>query len=221
MSGRPHFPRLCLALLAALLLPALASAGGQNKLFDSRETIRTAFWKQVYAGGGTTLWCQSKFIEPGPRITADSIYQVPWLKDAVRCESRDQCEANREFQRMTSDLHNLYPAEKRVQMDRRNAMFDKVQTSDPLPEPTCVYKFFGGQMEPGKEIKGEVARAILYMHAEYGVKVPGPVNMFIDWSNIDPPGADEKKRNGLIEKIQGNRNKFIDNPQLAEQYRAR
>lgn len=220
MSGRSLATLLLITLLAALL-PATASAGGQNKLFDAKETIRNTFWKKLYAGGGTALWCQSKFIEPGARITADAIYQTPWLKDAVNCESREQCEANREFQRMSSDLHNLYPGEKRVQMDRRNALFDKVQTSEPLPEPTCVYKLFSGQMEPDKEIKGEVARAILYMHAEYGVKVPGPVNMFIDWSNIDPPNKDEKARNALIEKIQGNRNKFIDNPQLADQYRAR
>lgn len=209
------------ALLLLVVLPALAAAGGQNKLFDAKEAVRTSFWKELYFAGGTALWCKTRFIEPGARLTADAIYQVPWIKDAVGCTTREQCEANRDFQRMTSDLHNIYPAEKRVQLDRRNLLFDKVSTSDPLPEPTCVYKMFGGQIEPNNEIKGEVARAILYMHAEYDLKVPGPINMFIDWSNMDPPGKDEKMRNDLIEKIQGNRNRFIDTPGLSERYRAR
>ncbi|MFZ5724544.1 MAG: endonuclease [Pseudomonadota bacterium] len=208
-------------LLLAILLPPLALAGGQNKLFDAKDAVRNSFWKELYFAGGEGLWCKTKFMEPGARLTADSMYQVPWIKDAVGCTTREQCESNRDFQRMTSDLHNIYPAEKRVQLDRRNLLFDKVATSDPLPETTCVYKMFGGQIEPNNEIKGEVARAILYMHMEYDLKVPGPINMFIDWSNIDPPGKEEKTRNDLIEKIQGNRNKLIDNPRLAEKYRAR
>lgn len=222
-GNRSVHRHLFAAALALALLSAVSPvvAGGQNKLFDSKETVRTIFWDKVYFAGGTALWCQSKFIEPGARITADAIYQVPWLKEAIGCRTREQCESNREFQRMSSDLHNLYPAEKRVQMDRRNRLFDKVQNTDPLPEASCAYKMFGGQMEPNNEIKGEVARAILYMHAEYGLKVPGPVNMFIDWSNIDPPGKEEKVRNDLIEKIQGNRNTLIDDPKLAEKYRAR
>lgn len=210
-----------LAVLCLLVMGVTAAAGGQNKLFDAKEAIRTSFWQEVYFAGGEALWCRTKFVDPGARITADAIYQVPWIKDAIGCRTREQCESDREYQRTTADLHNLYPAEKRVQLDRRNILFDKVATSDPLPEASCAYKIFGGQMEPNKEIKGEVARAILYMHAEYGLKVPGPVNMYVDWHYADPPGAEEKRRNDMIEKIQGNRNQFIDNPKAAEKLRAR
>ncbi len=214
-------PNRALLLALCLLMPLAAQAGGQNKLFDAKDAVRNSFWKELYFAGGEALWCKTKFVDAGARVTADSIYQVPWIKDAVGCTTREQCESNKEFQRITADLHNMYPAEKRVQLDRRNILFDKVSNSDPLPEKTCVYRMFGGQMEPNNEIKGEVARAILYIHAEYDLKVPGPINMFIDWNNIDPPSAHEKTRNDLIEKIQGNRNKFIDNPKLAEKYRAR
>lgn len=211
---------LGLALLLSLLA-GQALAGGQNKLFDAKDAIRTSFWKELYFAGGEALWCKTKFTDPGASIAADAIFQLPWIKDSVGCKSRQQCEADKDYQRMTSDLHNYYPAEKRVQLDRRNIVFDKVATSDPLPEPTCRYKMFGGQMEPNKEIRGEVARVILYMHAEYGLNVPGPVNMYIDWHYEDPPSADEKKRNEVIAKLQGNRNRFIDNPKEADKYRAR
>jgi len=215
--SRLHLPA-CLLLLA---LSSTALAGGQNKLFDAKDAIRNSFWKQLYFAGGEALWCRTKFVDPGVRITADAIYQAPWIKDAVGCTTREQCDANKDYQRMTADLHNLFPAEKRVQLDRRNILFDKVSNSDPLPEASCAYKIFGGQMEPNNSIKGEVARAILYMHVEYDLKVPGPVNMFIDWNNVDPPSAEEKLRNDLIEKIQGNRNRFIDNFKSAEKLRAR
>lgn len=214
-------PTRALLLALCLVMPLAAQAGGQNKLFDAKEAVRTSFWKELYFAGGEALWCKTKFVDAGARVTADSIYQVPWIKDAIGCTTREQCESNKEFQRVTADLHNMYPAEKRVQLDRRNILFDKVSNSDPLPEKTCIYRMFGGQMEPNNEIKGEVARAILYMHAEYDLKVPGPINMFIDWNNMDAPSTHEKTRNDLIEKIQGNRNKFIDNPKLAEKYRAR
>lgn len=214
------FRRLCLAA-GLLLLSGATLAGGQNKLFDSREAVRTSFFKELYFAGGEALWCRTKFTDAGARIAADQIYQAPWIKDSVGCTTRQQCDADRDHQRMSSDLHNMYPAEKRVQLDRRNILFDKVANSDPLPEPTCQYKIVGGQMEPGDAIKGEVARAILYMHAEYGVRVLGPINMFIDWHYADPPSADEKKRNDIIEKIQGNRNRFIDNPKEADKFRAR
>lgn len=227
MDTLPTMPRhllstpLALLLAMAAALPAVATAGGQNKLFDSREAVRTSFWQELYFAGGEALWCRTKFKDGGARIAVDYIYQVNWIKDSVGCTTREQCDANKEFQRMTSDLHNMYPAEKRVQLDRRNVMFDKVASSDPLPEPTCVYKTFGGQMEPGPSIRGDVARAILYMHAEYGLPVPGPVNMYVDWNLQDAPDAHEKTRNDLIQKIQGNRNPFIDNPKSAEKLRAR
>lgn len=223
-AGRPLAASLLAALLPALLaalLAPVAVAGGQTRLLDPKEAIRTSFFKELYFAGGEALWCGTKFTDPGARIAADHIYQQGWIKDAIGCSSRQQCESDKDHQRMSADLHNLYPAEKRVQLDRRNIRFDKVSNSDPLPEPTCRYKMFGGQMEPGKEIKGEVARAILYMHAEYDLPVPGPVNMFVDWHYADPPSADEKQRNDIINKIQGTRNRFIDNPKDAEKFRAR
>lgn len=215
-------PTRALVLLAALLaVPGVVMAGGQTKLKDPKEAIRTAFWQGLYFAGGEALWCKSRFTDPGARITADHIFQLTWIKDAAGCTTRAQCDADPEYQRMASDLHNIYPAEKRVQLDRRNIQFDRVTTSDPLPEPSCVYKIFGGQMEPENEIKGEVARAILYMHAEYKLPVPGPINMFIDWHYADAPSEHEKTRNNVIEKIQGTRNRFIDNPKEADKFRAR
>ncbi len=210
----------CVLLILLLLSPA-AFAGGQNKLFDAKEAMRTYFWKEVYFAGGEALWCKTKFLDAGTRLTADYIYQVSWIKERVGCSARAACEASKEFQRMTADLHNMYPAEKRVQLDRRSALFDKVPYSDALPDPSCRYKIFAANIEPNDEIKGEVARAMLYMHTAYALPLPGRIGMYINWNNIDPPSAHEQQRNDLIMKIQGNRNPFIDSPKSAEALRPR
>jgi deoxyribonuclease-1 len=34
----------------------------------------------------------------------------------------------------------------------------------------------------------------------------------ITWHDEDPPSKDEKRRNDIIEKLQGTRNTFIDDP---------
>ncbi|MFT5350905.1 MAG: deoxyribonuclease-1, partial [Gammaproteobacteria bacterium] len=36
------------------------------------------------------------------------------------------------------------------------------------------------------------------------------------WNKIDPPSKQEKIRNDRIERLQGNRNPYIDKPSLAE-----
>lgn len=211
----------CFALLLMGLLVQPAWAGGQTVLFDPRETIRQHFWKELYFAGGEALWCKTRFIDAGSRLAVEYIYQVSWIKDRVGCTTRAECDANREFLRMTSDLHNMYPAEKRVQLARRDAQFEKVLASDALPDPACIYKISGGYVEPNDEIKGDIARAMLYMREAYELPLPGALRMYVEWNNIDPPDATEKRRNDLIMKIQGNRNPFINNPKSANDLRTR
>jgi len=42
------------------------------------------------------------------------------------------------------------------------------------------------------------------------------IDMFLRWNREHPPTADELRRNDLVEKYQGNRNPFVDDPSLAE-----
>ena len=41
--------------------------------------------------------------------------------------------------------------------------------------------------------------------------------MFLEWNRQDPPDAAERRRNDMVEAFQGNRNPYIDNPELADQ----
>ena len=61
---------------------------------------------------------------------------------------------------------------------------------------------------------------MLYMNKEYGAKIAPPEgdpelkDLLTAWHCADPVDEAEKVRNDRIEKIQGNRNPFIDNPGL-------
>ena len=97
---------------------------------------------------------------------------------------------------MRSDLHHLYACD----MGENNRRGDT---------PYGHYEPKGG--------KGEVARATLYFMLRYPkVKLPyqpKDIVLLKQWSATDPPDDHERHRNAEIQKIQGNRNPFIDHPE--------
>ena len=91
--------------------------------------------------------------------------------------------------------------------------------------PNTEYR---GVFEPCKDQKGNTARSMLYFYLRYfdmyirqgsynsDTFWKSKVVMFINWSEkIDPIDNREKTRNEIIYKKQGNRNPFIDIPELA------
>lgn len=87
----------------------------------------------------------------------------------------------------------------------------------------------GMVFEPWDKQKGNTARCMLYFVLRYGdqsnIKVgeyqranfwTSKVPMFIKWSEkVDPANEQDLKRNDLVQDKQGNRNPFIDIPNLA------
>jgi len=94
-----------------------------------------------------------------------------------------------------------------------------------------------GGWYPGDEWKGDAARMMLYMYLRYGTRcLPSNVaigatntvdanmiDLLLDWNAEDPVSTYEDNRNTYHENTtlnayaQGNRNPFIDNPNLATQ----
>ena len=66
-----------------------------------------------------------------------------------------------------------------------------------------------------------MARAIFYFYAMYEKRARpmsdlANVETLLKWHTMDPVDRSERRRNDLIEEYQGNRNPFVDNPELAE-----
>ena len=71
--------------------------------------------------------------------------------------------------------------------------------------------------EPTAGVRGNLARAYLYMSFQYRIPIHNKLeNKLRFWHFEDPPDKAENSRNSLIELIQGNRNPFIDSPEIVK-----
>ena len=120
-----------------------------------------------------------------------------------------QCcsEISPKFKTMQSDMHNIFP------------MIEEPSTSSGGTDFSGMweYSYCGKKDRLRKEIRGDAARAYLYMSFQYKIRLEESLeNSLRDWHFEDPPAEWEEKRNDMIEVIQGNRNPFIDQPELVE-----
>lgn len=106
------------------------------------------------------------------------------------------------------DLHHLRVCDQRTNSRRSNHPFTDGQGS---------YKLKSKSWFPGDQWKGDVARMIMYLNLRYAESFEdvGSITLFLKWNAEDPVSPFEIQRNNRIEKVQGNRNPFIDNPYLA------
>lgn len=124
-----------------------------------------------------------------------------------------------------SDLHHLYPADSGLNSVRGNNMFGEVQhdtiTFNKCPDSGSRFGFgtAGSEdiFEPPMEHKGHVARALLYFSVRYDSKIAPEEEVILKkWNREHPVDEDEARRNNEIFKAQGNRNPFVDYPELAD-----
>ncbi|GMH03157.1 hypothetical protein Nepgr_004996 [Nepenthes gracilis] len=140
-----------------------------------------------------------------------------------------------------TDLHNIRPADVNVNSSRGNKYFGEcpVGSADCLrpsnKEAAPDTEADAKRWAPPMQVRGDIARALMYMAVRYGVHQPsgGPVlslsdspsmekremgllSTLLKWNKIDPPSREEKLRNERICRLyQHNRNPFVDHPEYA------
>ena len=141
-------------------------------------------------------------------------------------------------QTVGTDVHNLKPADPSLNSLRSNLEFDDLgnfgSTVYYNGVPTgCKYSSSMGVFEPRNDIKGDLARIILYMDLRYegignepdlsvqenlntGGFTFAVLSTLLQWHQNDPVDAFEMNRNNIIYNYQGNRNPFIDYPELVD-----
>ncbi|UZE97095.1 endonuclease [Alkalimarinus alittae] len=193
---------------------AFSSAQAQTKFSDPKETLKKHFWGDLYKDGGITFYCNKPFTKKNVLVTDSHIYANSWARDYLDCGTPRQCRnESTKYRQITSDLHNIVPADSRFELKRKNAHFgelgSEVETED------CGFRRSFQLLQPPKEIKGDIARAILYMHDTYELPIIGAIDDFKRWNQVDPPSEEEIARNKRISEIQGNENHFITTPARA------
>lgn len=127
---------------------------------------------------------------------------------------------------MVSDIHHLYPTDVTANGARSNYPFGVVSSvSNTYGQSKLGTLTTGGTgFEPWDGHKGNVARSMMYFITRYKNQNANWGNfydnnqdvVFRKWNKLDPVDAHEKTRNNRIEQYQGNRNPFIDHPELAD-----
>ena len=147
---------------------------------------------------------------------------------------------------MNTDVFHIYPTDIKVNSQRSNYPYGVCANGTRLTYGnyvakgklgTCTYPGYRGTVfEPDDEYKGDLARSYFYMVTCYKNELPSwpgsdqlnysankykafstwTINMLMEWTRLDPVSEKEIKRNNAVHGIQGNRNPFIDHPELAE-----
>lgn len=127
-----------------------------------------------------------------------------------------------------SDLHQLRAVDQQINYIREILKYGAV-TSGEIATATIADNLSGGTynrayFEPNDNIKGDIARTILYVYVRYGETYPKCANItnvftnidtLLQWCADDPVDTWEMGRNEVVAAIQGNRNVFVDYPELA------
>lgn len=155
-----------------------------------------------------------------------------WNKEHIWAKSHG---FNDEKYNAYSDLHHLRVSEARINSLRSNSYFDEV--SNPTNKDDYGNKWTSTVFEPRDEVKGDIARMLLYMVVRYDDSTLdleltndkalaskaetgkegyiGILNTILKWNFEDPVDSRELYRNEQIYEVQGNRNPFIDHSELA------
>jgi len=141
-----------------------------------------------------------------------------------------------------SDVHNLRPVNYISNIVRGTKYYGECGVLVPLD--TCETPAEGGGngtcscnrvYTPPPEVRGDIARALMYMDVRYDGRDDNTINLrltdcpfqherdmaylsqMLTWHKEDPVDEAETIRNNKVcEKYQGNRNPFVDFPELAE-----
>lgn len=145
---------------------------------------------------------------------------------------------------MYSDAFHIYPTDGKVNGQRSNHPYGECANGSSLSASSkgkplgrlgnSTFSGYSGTVfEPDDQYKGDFARSYFYMAAAYNSHIDEwnsaqlagnsypcfsswSVNLLMKWHREDPVSQKEIDRNEVVYKWQGNRNPFIDHPELAE-----
>ncbi|AZZ36042.1 nuclease [Bdellovibrio sp. qaytius] len=205
---------------------ALGYDGARKQMFGNihlkQKADGTYYVKDVYCEKDFTdadFGLKGKGSDIGPGI-------IPGDGSILNCEhtwpqSRFTSRFPTELQK--SDLHHLFPSDSEMNSHRSSLHFGEVDKD--MEKLKCSQNRLGRGtgnagtvFEPPVAHRGNVARAIFYFATRYKMKVGGAEEATLRiWNHDDPVDAEELKRNDQVEDLQGNRNPFVDFPELVDQ----
>lgn len=198
------------------LLPAIASCQPDSQtsanLPGYLDTV-PLFWDELYPDGGETLYCGKLFEgSHGPVVNIEHVFPMRWVTKDLGCGDRDQCRRNNQrFNRIESDMHNMYPSLRDVNKLRSSMPFTVIK-GEKAAVRGCDFEvdYRSRMVEPRPAVRGEIARSMLYMADRYDLKLFKRQRELLErWRREDPVTDKERERNRKISELQGSTNRYI------------
>ena len=147
---------------------------------------------------------------------------------------------------MNSDVHHIFPTDGKVNSERGSFPFGEVGAAEFISRNgsrrgpgRAGLGYSGTVFEPVDEFKGDLARAYFYMATRYEDRIadwerhssaadavldgssdrvfePWGLELLRRWHEEDPVSPKERDRNDAAHDYQGNRNPFVDHPEMVE-----
>ena len=204
------------------LTPEPDRGGNLNRYTTARSLMFTEVERRVSTQSGDddegvhTIYTH-RFIPLEPMTEPDH--------SEVNCEhlwprSRLTSDPESLYEHQQSDLHHLFPTRSIVNSARGSQFFGEPRFGiDTSYEPALIGDDGNGRMVflPIARRRGDVARALFYMSTRWGLDIPAHEEEHLrQWHLDDPVDAWEVERNRRVASHQGNRNPFVDCPELVE-----
>lgn len=179
---------------------------------DYLDTV-PLFWRTLYPDGGEGLYCGGQFKRFDRRYNIEHVFPMAWVTKSLHCGDRRRCRSSsKQFNRIESDMHNMYPARKDLNK-RRGAMGYGIVKGERWIEPGCDLEIDTRvrRVEPRPAVRGDIARAMLYMADRYKLRLyRRQRELMLQWDRADPPDAREKQHNRRVKAVQGQGNPWIE-----------
>ena len=145
------------------------------------------------------VYCNKKVRSGKSRIGPG---QIP-SHSVINCEHTwPQSKFSRRFPKglQKSDLHHLYPTDSFANSVRGNYNFDEVNGLSVSDDCTASHtEGHGGNFEPPREHKGNVARALFYFSVRYNISIHhAQEELLRKWHEMDPVDTKERNRNDSL-----------------------
>lgn len=118
-----------------------------------------------------------------------------------------------------ADLHHLFPADATMNSVRGSFKFGEIRRGT-LQRVKCSHSKMaqtssGYRFEPPPEYRGRIARAMFYFSVRYQTKIDADEERVLrKWHHEHPVDEQERILHDEIAHLQGNRNPFVDHPEL-------
>jgi hypothetical protein len=155
-----------------------------QRTYRTYDDARRVFWRKLYPAGGIELYCAVPFDavrknDVREQLSIEHVFPADAIAETEPGCTNRSCSATR-VQRAMADLQNLWPAFARVNSSRSRLRYGELAGEETrrFTEFCPDFERASGPkavVEPHDEVKGDVARSLVYMHFVYGLALEDAV----------------------------------------------